>query len=354
MTHPDYPLEAEADLPGVSHAAMRQMILAQASAAKMPVLEDADDRLTVCTAHGLIGLRPGRATATAGMVAAEDPRWLFVMKNAVVAQMRAALPAVAEAMRWSDGDAVGGLPPNFMFVRVRSVEPLGPIFLRVTLEGEDMSAHGDRAIHFRLVLPPAEDQPVWPSVAANGSIVWPEGPGAPHRPVYTTRAVDHVANTLVTDVFVHEGGRTTAWARDVMDGARGRTVIGVVGPSGGGLLAAERVLLAADETGFPAAARLLENLQSTARGLVLLEADDGADCAYPIDAPEGVEIRWLVRSRGEVLADAALAALPDFSDAKIWFAGEREDAARVREAARSAGRESGDLRISGFWRARGS
>ncbi|MEM9500160.1 MAG: siderophore-interacting protein, partial [Pseudomonadota bacterium] len=260
MTHPTYPHESLADLPGVAFPALRQMILTQATNAKLKVLEDAPGCLTVETAHGLIGLRPGTSAETAGMVAATDERWLFVMKNAVVQQMRMAMPEVAEVMRWSDGDAEGSLPANFQFMRVLAVEDLGPVFLRVTLEGEDLSAHGDASIHFRLVQPPKDAEPEWPSVAANGSIKWPDGPGAPHKPVYTTRDVDHAANTLITDVFIHQGGRTTDWAREAQKGVRGRSVVGLVGPSGGGLLNSEKVFMATDETGFPAAARLLENL----------------------------------------------------------------------------------------------
>ena len=177
------------------------------------------------------------------------------------------------------------LPANFMFVHVADVAPLGPNFLRVTLEGEDMSRHQDDAIHFRLVQPPIAGTPTWPSVAANGSILWPEGPGAPHRPVYTTRFVDYRANTLMTDIFIHDGGRTTEWARELQRGDHSRSTVGLVGPSGGGLMQADRVLMATDETGFPAAARILEALPSNAVGDLFLEAEHGTACAYPITAP---------------------------------------------------------------------
>ncbi|MEM1429096.1 MAG: siderophore-interacting protein [Pseudomonadota bacterium] len=351
MPQSDYPHEALTDLPGVAFAAMRQMILAQAKASNLRVLEDASGLLTVETAHGLIGLRTGSAAETAGMVAARDEKWLFVLKNAVVQQMRHAMPEVAEAIRWSDADAAGALPPNFLFVRAVEVARLGPVFLRVTLEAEDFSGYGDDAIHFRLVQPPLGAEPEWPSVAPNGSTVWPDGPGAPHKPVYTARSVDHATNRLVTDVYDHPGGRTIAWAQEVLNGERGRHVVGLVGPSGGGLLQAERVLMASDETGFPAAARLLENLPDGATGTVLLEAEDGAACDYPIDAPPGIDLRWLARADGACLADAALQALPDHRGGKVWFAGERQEARRLREAAKAAGWESGDLRISGFWAA---
>ncbi|MEM1344761.1 MAG: siderophore-interacting protein [Pseudomonadota bacterium] len=353
MSHPAYPHQAQADLPGVGFAAMRQLILAEAQSAKLAVLEDSEGHLTVETAHGLIGLRPGAATEAAGMVAARDPRWLFILKGAVIQQMRQALPAVAEAMRWSDGDVAGTLPPNFQFVRVVEVTALGPVFLRVTLEGEDLSSYGDASIHFRLLQPPKDTtiEPEWPSVAPNGSTRWPEGPGAPHKPVYTVRAVDHRANRLVTDVFLHDGGRTTAWAQEVMAGGRERTVVGLVGPLGGGLLAAERVFLASDETGFPAAARLLENLPEGASGTVLLEAEEGADCAYPIEAPAGFSVRWLARARGERLGEAALAALPGHLDGTVWFAGKKCEARQLREAAKAAGLPADRTRISGFWTA---
>ncbi|MEM1034764.1 MAG: siderophore-interacting protein [Myxococcota bacterium] len=250
-----------------------------------------------------------------------------------------------------DGDRP--LPANFRFVRVRSVVPVGRAFLRVTFEGNDLSNHGDRAIHFRLVLPPpGTAEPVWPTVGATGGIAWPEGSAAPHRPVYSARRVDHADHTLDMDVFLHDGGRTTAWAQALQrdePGARRR--VGIVGPAGGGLLQTDRALIASDETGFPAAARLLENLPPSATGTVLLESEHGAACAYPIDTPAGFSTKWLHRARGERLDEATIAALPEHDDATVWFAGERQQATRVREAALGRGREKTDLRISGFWRA---
>ncbi|MEL6101845.1 MAG: siderophore-interacting protein [Pseudomonadota bacterium] len=351
MTQANYPFEATADLPGVSFAAMRQMILMQAKSAGLTVLVDDAQHLTVETAHGLIGLRSGSASETAGFVGAVDEHWLFIMKSAVVSQMEHVMPELATKMRWSNGPEEGALPPNFAFAEVRDVSALGPNFYRVMFKGEDYSKHGDAAIHFRLVLPAEGAAPRWPSVAANGSVVWPDGPDAPHRPVYTTRSIDHDINILIMDVFIHEGGRVTDWARGHLERPAARRVVGLLGPSGGGLLVADRVLMATDETGFPAAARLLENLPEGATGDLLLEAENGAACAYPIAAPPGIEVTWLPRASGQSLRDATLALLPSHTGSKIWFAGEREAARSVREAAKVAGREADDLRISGFWRA---
>lgn len=351
MAQVDYPLEATADLSGVSFTAMRQMILMQVKSNGLTILQDEEQHLTVETAHGLIGLRPGSQTETAGFVGAVNEHWLFIMKSAVVSQMEHVMPEVAANMRWSNGPEEGSLPPNFAFVEVRGVRELGSNFYRVTFKGEDLSKHGDAAIHFRLVLPAEGQTPRWPAVAANGSVVWPDGPDAPHRPVYTTRSVDYGTNTLIMDVFIHEGGRVTEWAREHLQKPAARRVVGLLGPSGGGLMEADRVLLATDETGFPAAARLLENLPEDATGDVLLESEFGAVCAYPIAAPPGIEVTWLSRASGERLRAATLARLGAHAGSKIWFAGEREDARSIRDAAKAAGREAADLRISGFWRA---
>ena len=349
MTKDTYPFEATSDLPGISFSAMRQMIKMQVKTSALTVLEDEDDRLTVETAHGLIGLRPGLQTEAAGYVGAVDEHWLFVMKNAVIMQLQHIMPRVAAEMRWSNGPETGSLPPNFNFVSVRHVQELGPNFLRVTLQGEDLSAHQDAAIHFRLLLPPKDVEPQWPTVAENGSVLWPEGVSAPHRAVYTTRYIEHASNTLITDVYIHEGGRTTEWARGHLGKPGARRVVGLLGPSGGGLLEADSVLMASDETGFPAAARLLENLPEGATGEVILEAENGSDCVYPIAVPKGISLRWLSRAKGDNLGQAALQALERHAGSKIWFAGERSQARELREAAKAAGREAADLRISGFW-----
>lgn len=349
MKNSDYRLEATSDLPGISFDAMRQVIMMQVKSAGLTVLEDEDRHLTVETAHGLIGLRPGAQAETAGYVGAADEHGLFVMKNAVVMRMQDVMPEVAKGMRWSNGPEEGSLPPNFAFVQVREVVRLGPNFLRVTFQGEDLSRHRDASIHFRLVVPPEGVAPRWPTVAANGSIVWPEGDAAPHRPVYTTRCIDHGTNSLIMDVYIHEGGRVTDWARGHLGKPGARRVLGLIGPSGGGLLDADRVLMASDETGFPAAARLLENLPSGVSGELLLESENGAACAYPFEVPDGIAVTWLSRAKGDVLGDAALAALPRHPSAKIWFAGERNQAKIVRDAAKAAGREADDLRISAFW-----
>ncbi|GAB5377930.1 MAG: hypothetical protein AcusKO_43920 [Acuticoccus sp.] len=343
-----YPLEAMADLPGLSFAPMRAMVLAEAGRHGLPVVEDDPGRLTVRTAHGLVGLRDGEGAAgVAAMVAAADARWLFILKDGLVTQLAQAMPEAAQGLRWSDA-AAGGTPPNFQFARVVSVEPLGSAFLRVQLFPEDLSRFGDEAIHFRLVLaPPGLADVAWPSVGANGAVVWPSGDKALHRPVYTTRRIDRAARLMEFDIFLHEGGRVSDWAR----GATARTVVGLTGPGGGGIPDTTCIVMFADETGFPAVARILEALPAGTEGEVTLLAEAGAACGYPMAPPPGVVLRWLSPRDGLALDVAAMEAHRAHPDHFLWFAGERTAAMAARAGFKAAGGDPARAYISAYWRA---
>ena len=216
-----------------------------------------------------------------------------------------------------------------------------------------MSSYGTESIHFRLVQPSTEAETEWPTIAPNGSTKWSDGPGAPHKPVYTARDVNFDKGHIVTDVFLHDGGRTTEWAADVLAGSKARNVIGLVGPIVCGLMQTTRTLMASDETGFPAAARILENLANDAEGEIFLEAEHGEDCAYPFVVPKGIAVTWLSRAKGERLLDAAMNRYEAYPQDPIWFAGEKDQARQLRDATKAAGYDASNLRISGFWRDEG-
>lgn len=349
LMEPDYPFTATADLPGVGFEAARELLWTNGLRREAKALDNDSQSFTLSTAYGLVGLRASKQARTAMIVAATSEQRLFGLKNAVLREVHAFDAVLAENMRWSDQSTEERLPPNFSFVRVVSVRPLGEAFLRVTLEADDISHHGDESIHFRLVQPPADADPEWPTLAENGSIKWPKGAGAPHKPVYTTRFLDHARHRIITDVFAHEGGRTYEWAKAWAAGTDKRSVIGLLGPAGGGLLDASKVLMASDETGFPAAARLLENLPEEASGHIFLEAEHGAACKYPIEAPPGVSVHWLSRRAGDELAQATIEAMDGMKGAALWFAGEKGQAAKVRAQAKLQDWPTELLRVSGFW-----
>lgn len=110
------------------------------------------------------------------------------------------------------------------------------------------------------------------------------------------------ATRLVVDVVLHPGlgpfGPGAAWASSAVVGSE----VLVVGPrrgnlSGGIELApagAMSVTLAGDESAAPAIARILEDIDRAAVGTAFIEVPSAAD-ALPIDAPDGVDVRWLPR-----------------------------------------------------------
>ncbi len=74
----------------------------------------------------------------------------------------------------------------------------------------------------------------------------------------------------------------------------------------------DRVVLVADETGAPAIAGVCASLPATATGFAIIEAPS-ADDILPFEAPEGVDVQWIVRGAsaepGVKPGTAALAAL---------------------------------------------
>ncbi|MCJ8336323.1 MAG: siderophore-interacting protein [Epibacterium sp.] len=342
---PDFPLSAETTLPGLAFAAMRMVMLHQARDRDLPVIEDGDSRITLQAKYGVYSF----ARVDGGIqltVSAERTDWLHTLKDALMEQLGQTVPDSVAAIRWSDGPSAGSLPPNFHFVTVQSVNPIGTAFLRVRIKGSDLSNFQNDAIHFRVVLPPKGLRDVeWPYVAENGATVWPKGDKALHRPVYTTRWVDQETGLMDFDVFIHEGGRITEWVQDLQPGDK----VGIVGPGGGGIPDTRNILLYADETAFPAAARILEALPDDARGHATFLAEEGAWCAYPITAPQGVSVTWLSRQEGASLGDLALQARGDLPDHFLWFACEKSDVQRVRAAYKEAGGAASNAYIAAYW-----
>ena len=347
---PKYLYKSKVDLTGLSFSKMRQIILAQVKRSNLNTIEDKLNCLSIKTAHGVLSLQKGKLCETTIIVLGKDVRNLFIMKNIIIRQLEKLMPELSKKIRWSDREKLGELPPNFQFARVLNIEKISPIFLRVVLEGENFSDYNDKSIHFRLVLPPKDIEPTWPTIAANGSTSWPQGLKSLHKPVYTTRFLDHNKNIITTDVYMHEGGKITEWANEVREGCRKRNIVGITGPVGAGLLFSDKVLMATDETGFPAASRILENLNQKTEGRIILETKNG-QLNYPIKTPKSMSIQLLSRNIGENLKNEILKILTTYKNHKIWFAGEKQQANAVREHAKKAGFDTKILRISSFWTA---
>ncbi|XDA98105.1 siderophore-interacting protein [Sulfitobacter sp. LCG007] len=324
-------------LRNVDFDTLRDAVLAEARTYGLELLRDGADGACVRWTEGCVEFTRHDSGCMA-QVSAERADLLQTMRDGVVAHVAARAPEAALALRWSGQDAAGALPANARVMRVESVERLDCGFTRIALRG-DVSRFSNTAIHFRLGLPPEGRTPVWPTVGSNGATVWPKGEDALHLPVYT--ALEAEGDRLVFDIFRHEGGRATAWA----DGAPVGSQVVVVGPGGGGCEIEGAIIAHADDTAFPAIARILAACPDLS-GTVHLYPSTDAAARYPFPPHDGVT---LMRHQGKRDRMASAACDVIRTDRHAWFAGERRQAERVRKAWKTAGGSARQSYIAAFW-----
>lgn len=249
-------------------------------------------------------------------------------------------------------------PPAFRTLAVRRTEALTPRLLRVTLGGDELEGLTVDlpAASVRLLLPPTGRadlvMPAW-----NGNeFLLPDG-SRPTIRTLTPRRVDPEARTLDVDVVVHEGGALSAWAQAAHPG----DAVAVSGPGRGYAVdrAADRYLLAGDETAIPAISQLLEHLPDALPVQVLVEVADPA-ARLPLTSPASgrdiVEVTWCDLPPDAAPGEALVAAVRSATEAvdpatRIWAAGE---AAAVQRIRRLLFQERGVTRtqaaVRGYWR----
>lgn len=229
-------------------------------------------------------------------------------------------PGLTQGAIWEGDIQRNRAPLNFCTATVQGVRRVGPNFLRITLDCADtLRLSEERGMHFSLLLPPEGRAPVWPRLDANGRTVMPDGEDRLHRAAYTFVALDPDRGRFTFDVFEHEGGRATGWART----ARPGDIVGISGPGSGGFPRARHLLIAGDETALPAIRRILETSEPDRRGHAILEVGTDADiCDLP--RPDGIALTWCIRQRQERLWDRlSQAPLPPGPDRYVWVAAEK-------------------------------
>lgn len=332
---------ATTELTGISYSALCQSIRVLASEHDLPLPCDDETGLALGTEYGSVRITPSVEGARAE-IKAPHAEYLQVLKDTLVAQIGAVTPQATQAIRWGDASDTRKLPANAGLMAVSSVVPLNCDFVRVTLSG-DVSRFTDDAIHFRLGLPPTGRSPKWPTIGANGATQWPKGADALHLPVYTARHVDPESGTLCFDLFGHEGGRTLQWAETVTPGSE----VLVTSPGGGGCRISTTVQGFADETGFPAVARILETNPGLEGSFKLFAGRNGA--AYPLPVHKGVRIEYANPGTQHNMAETAKATITSDLPAFLWFAGERSQSSAVRTVWRQAGGSARNSYISAYW-----
>lgn len=225
--------------------------------------------------------------------------------------------------------------PPFVLTRVavEAVEAVSPTFVRITFGAEAFDDFGTpgRVFDQRIKLIFPGESGVLPDVDGADSdwyqawLAVPEADRGSMR-TYSIRRllVEEDRTRLVVDFVLHiapgASGPASRWANAAVVGDE----LLILGPrrdrgDWGGIEYrpgdARTVLLAGDETAAPAIARILEDVGREVRGVAFIEVPEGGDILR-IDAPEGVEVRWLPRggrSHGEALIPAVLEYLGDVS-----------------------------------------
>jgi NADPH-dependent ferric siderophore reductase len=245
-------------------------------------------------------------------------------------------------------------------------ERISPTFVRVTLGGGDIEAFAPMGFDqwFRLFLPVSEQSlSRLPNKLDTLAYLRYLAIAKTDRPVlrnYTVR--DHRADgpegpELDVDFVIHgsgaDSGPAAAWAQACTPGDAVAILdegISYNPPAG---LAGHTVLVA-DETGLPAAAGILASLDRSATGRAIIELPH-ADDAQPLDAPDGVEVEWVVRRDPHdvpgVAALAAASALPVPAEPFFgWAVGEQALPVAMRRHWVQAGVPKSAISFCGYWK----
>ncbi len=175
----------------------------------------------------------------------------------------------------------------------------------------------------------------------------------PTTRTYTIRHIDREAEQIWVDFVTHgDEGLAGPWAERAQPG----DPISFFGPGSGYSPRpdADWHLLVSDEAALQAIARSVESMSLDASGLVLVEVRSEEE-RQQIDAPAGVEVRWLYRGADftpetTVLADEIRRTELPPGDVQAFVHGER---AQMKEIRRHLVKERGlsrkELSISAYW-----
>ncbi|MEM6907837.1 MAG: MFS transporter [Pseudomonadota bacterium] len=196
--------------------------------------------------------------------------YLIFIREEVIDFLEEFYPDEFQTMRWTGGFKAGEMPSNFRVLRAVRRQKIHPGLIRVTLQGIDVEAMIKDGIHIRIMMPEQrEREPVWPIVNESGMNVWPKGDDTLHSRWVTVRNVRLDEREIDVDIAHHDGGLISDWAALEGDDQK----VGVMGPAGDpGLDETKNVILAADATGLPAIARLIESVEGRVTGHVFCAA----------------------------------------------------------------------------------
>ncbi|WP_068277859.1 siderophore-interacting protein [Aldersonia kunmingensis] len=256
--------------------------------------------------------------------------------------------------------------PTLLRAHVLASKQVSPNFVRVTVGGEELSSFTAMGFDqwFRLfVKKPGQAELRLPTQT---SLLWyaqylmmgAEKPLCRNFTVREYRSAEaalHGAGPEIDIDFVSHGDASpaSAWANSVSPGDE-------LGMLDEGLIynpepAADWQLFVGDESALPAILGILRSADRGLRGEAFIEIPH-ADDAQEVDAPEGVNLHWLVRTdsharAGKLALDAVTAATLPTGRGYAFLAGEKDLATGLRRLlVNERGFAKEDISFTGFWR----
>ena len=145
----------------------------------------------------------------------------------------------------------------------------------------------------------------------------------PAKRTYTVRHWHDEQQAIEIDVVLHDApgahGIASAWASAAQSGDR----IALMGA--GGAYTPEKGrhhLLIGDHSALPAIAAALEHMNEDAYGIALIHLEH-ADDRIDLTVPDGIEVRWLVGAREQLLTEVAALSLPSAPSLQVFCHAER-------------------------------
>lgn len=277
---------------------------------------------------------------------------LFTVRSMVAENLFELSTGNALDLNWADGPQPSAIP-NFREISVVDAYNITPHMRRVVVATDDARHFVEGGMHVRLLIPPKDREPVWPHTEPDGRIHWPKGEDELTLRAYTIRSIDLARGEMNIDFVVHEGDDVpgATWAMTAQPGDRA----GLIGPGGGGVPAARKLILAGDETALPAIARIAAAMPAEADVRIFLEVADGQE-EQPLVSSASMDVTWLHRNGAapgasdaleRILRDIVPAADPQ---TYVWAACEQKQARAIRAFVKSElARDAGTFSIAAYW-----
>lgn len=285
-------------------------------------------------------------------VTSPSETYLFVVTSSVAEHLHEFAEGESLEVNWR-----GSLPqqpriPYFREAVVRSAHDITPAMRRVILTCEDTAHFESGGLHVSVLIPPPGRMPIWPGVGPDNRVIWPSGADELVRRIYTIRSIDHQRQELAVDVVLHDSSPGSTWARNARSGDR----VGLLGPGGGDIVAADWYLLCGDETALPAIARIAAELPATARAAIILEVAEDSE-RQDIKSNAAIDVTWLHRGDApagttDLLLEAITAmTTPEEGNPFVFVGCERAAARAIRKHLRSEWRLPKDRHlVAAYWR----